>query len=118
MALVPSEGENQDDRRGEDADADDEGEEDGGHRPAEVERPARSVASGNEQRRVLGVLVELAEPPVVGHEGPRSRPAEPDVGPNRHDARQDEADQLEVVANEGVWTSDTSGAMHALQGYG
>jgi hypothetical protein len=66
----------EDDRRSDNAYADDDHHQRDRHRPAEVEGPARAVAGWNKERRITGIPVELAESPVLRDERTLRRLAE------------------------------------------
>ena len=78
-------------RRSDDANRQNDAEQGGGDGPTEIQRPTAAVACGYEQRRVVGVLVELAEPPVLRDVRPRRRPSDARVPANGDDSSQDQA---------------------------
>src|SRR5258708_593572 len=96
MVCGLSERQPEDDAWPDDADEEDETEEGGRDGSPEIERPPQPVARWDKQRRIIRVLVKLAEAPVLGDERPRRRAAQAEMGANRNHPCQDEAEQLQV----------------------
>src|SRR3954469_24887768 len=75
---------------------DDQAEERGGDRPAEIQRPPGAVAGRHEQGWIRRVPVELAKHPVLGDVRLGFRPSEPGMSARADDAGEDDPEELEV----------------------